>query len=103
MSTGAESTAARIKVTSVNAEGVILTAALVSLAGTNIFTVPVSDTISLQGGNGTGATISTASLSYGIKEVTVTAPGNNYKVLLLRLRLLLVLAPRLLRRLPLLN
>ena len=42
--------------------------------------IPSGDSINFTGGTGVGAALSVASLRYGIKEITVTDPGDDYTV-----------------------
>jgi hypothetical protein len=73
---GGTGTAATFTVTAVDGNGTV-TAASVETGGT--YTAVITDsTAATTGGAGTGLEFTTSTIRYGIKTVTVTAPGNNY-------------------------
>lgn len=73
---GTSTVAAKVTVTAVGADGVITG---ISVTEGGAYTAVITgSTTALTGGAGSGATLSVASLRYGIKSVSVTAKGNDY-------------------------
>lgn len=67
-----------ITVTSIDAGTGMIVSYVFNENGTYAEAIPGTDTITFSGGTGVGATVNLSTLTYGIKEITVTTPGDDY-------------------------